>query len=106
MEVRLPDRIAVACPTEEEARTFISALAEYTGVRWYSGNEPSQFYLNWGSYKTSTTYTIEYGRVSYGSGKYAREQHIPIVSMAEFLSWFGLGELDEDDVGVDLSGLL
>lgn len=84
----------------------MQVLAEYTGVRWRSGSEPSQFYLNWDSYKTSTTYAIEYGRLGYGNCKYAREQHIPIVSMAEFLSWFGLGELDEDDVAVNLSGLL
>ena len=84
----------------------MQVLAEYTDVRWCSGSEPSQFYLNWDSYKTSTVYNIEYGQLSYGHGEYAREQHIPIVSMAEFLSWFGLGELDEDDVAVDLSGLL
>lgn len=84
----------------------MQVLAEHSDVRWYSDTAPSQAYLCWHHNCASTVYTIEYLRLTYGSGKSPKERHIPIISMEEFLSYFGLTYLAEEDDAIDLSGLL
>ena len=106
MDVQLPAHIAVRCTSNAEAKRLMRELNEYTSILWYSDATPSEDKTYWKPSDTSIVYNIEHGRMSYGTGHYARNHNIPIVSFYDFLGMLHVFETEEDDVAIDLATVL
>ena len=61
----LKNKIAVNCPTEEDANHFLKILEDEYGIKWsYNGNKLSD-YNNWEKYRNEICYNGENKVLSY-----------------------------------------